>query len=113
MEFDKTAVNEHYSKKVAKSILYLGQNFTLEQAQVVMNILNELDKLNLKVAIGEAQNIYYAKILGKFREMASKINKRSSDAEKSFMNLILQIGKRLNIETEFNQYLFDKALLNG
>lgn len=112
IEFDKTAVNNIYSKKVAKSILYLGQEFTYEQAQVVMNILNELDKLNLNVAISEAQNIYYAKVLKKFREFASKMSKRSSDKDKSFMNLILQIGKRLNIETEFNRNIFDKAILS-
>lgn len=111
VEFDKTPVSKLYSKKVAKSILYLSQNFNLQQAQIVMNLLNELDKLDLKVEIGEAQNIYYTKVLKRFKEIAIKMNKRSSEEEKSFMNLILKIGTRLNIDTQFNQNIFDKAIL--
>ena len=100
-----------YSKKVAKSILYLAHNFNYEQAKVVMGILNELDKLDLKVAISEAQNIYFAKVLKEFKKLAEITNKDTSEESKSFMHLVLQIGKRLNIDTTFYQHIFDRALL--
>lgn len=111
VEIDKTQVNDIYSKKVAKSILYLAHNFNYEQAKVVMGILNELDKLDLKVAISEAQNIYFAKVLKEFKKLAEITNKNTSEESKSFMHLVLQIGKRLNIDTTFYQTIFDRALL--
>ena len=70
-----------------------------------------MDKLDIKVEIGEAQNIYFNKVLQQFKKKAQSINKDSSENEKSFMNLVLNIGKRLNIDTEFYQRVFDKALL--
>ena len=108
VEFDKTNANKIYSKKVAKSILYLAQKFDLKQAGVVVSLLNELDRLNLKVEIAEAQNIYFGKVLKKFRNVLES----EQNIDKDFMHLILQIGKRLNIDTEFHQKMFDKVLLS-
>ena len=108
IEFDTTHVSSLYSKKVAKSILNLAHDFNMEQAQVVISLLNEIDILNLKVTISEAQNIYFGKVLKKFKNVIESETK----LDRSFMNLVLNIGTQLNIDTGFYQKLFDKMLLS-
>ncbi|RAI15839.1 MAG: glycoside hydrolase [Candidatus Melainabacteria bacterium] len=110
IEIDKDIANRIYGKKIAKSILYLTQIFNCEQAEEVLDVLNDLEKLDLKVEITEAQNIYFLKVFKKLGSFIQNINKSSSIKEKEFISLVLKIGKRLNIDTDFYEEKYKAAL---
>ena len=101
IKLDKQTSNAIFGKKIVQNINRLAYSFEIQQADVVLELFDYVEKLELEVDISEAQNIYYSKIYHKIGEIieVSKGSSRSSD--KKFVNMLLDIGVKLNINTEF------------
>jgi len=115
IEIDKTPTNKIFSQKISQNISRLAQSLEIQQAEATLEIFDNIEKLELNVDIAEAQNIYFNKIyheLGDIIEnMKSSPTGRSSD--KSFVLILLEIGQKLNINTDFYKTMLDKALVGG
>ena len=111
INIDKSPSNKIFSKKILQNINRLVHSFEIQQADVLLEIFDNIRKLELQIDISEAQNIYFAKIYHKIGDIleSESFNKRS--ANKKFVEMLLEIGENLNINTEFYRKKLDKLLL--
>ena len=101
IKLDKQPSNKIFSKKILQNINRLAYSFEIQQADVVLELFDYVEKLELEVDISEAQNIFFSKIYMNIEDiiLSSANTKRNSD--KRFAEMLLDIGSRLNINTEF------------
>ena len=101
IKLDKTPSNKIFGKKILQNINRLAYSFEMQQADVILELFDHIEKLELEVDISEAQNIYYAKIYHKIGDIieTAKASNRASD--RKFVQMLLDIGIKLNINTEF------------
>ena len=111
IQLDKTPSNKIFSKKIQQNINRLVHSFEIQQADVLLEIFDSINKLELQIDISEAQNIYFSKIYHKIGDIieSGTANKRATN--KKFIEMLLEIGKNLNINTEFYRKKLDKLLL--
>ena len=111
IQLDKTPSNKIFSKKILQNINRLVHSFEIQQADVLLEIFDSINKLELQIDISEAQNIYFSKIYHKIGDIieSGTANKRASN--KKFIEMLLEIGENLNINTEFYRKKLDKLLL--
>lgn len=111
IQLDKTPSNKIFSKKILQNINRLVHSFEIQQADVLLEIFDSINKLELQIDISEAQNIYFSKIYHKIGDIieSGTTNKRASN--KKFIEMLLEIGENLNINTEFYRKKLDKLLL--
>ena len=69
-----------------------------QQANVIVEIFHEIDELELNLDLKEAQNIYFNKIYTRIIEI---LDIPEGTPDKKFIQLLLDIGSKLNINTEF------------
>lgn len=113
IEIDKTPTNKIFSQKVSQNISRLAQSLEIQQAEATLEIFEHIEKLELNVDISEAQNIYFNKIYQDLTEIIKNMTKASNDADRRLVLIILEIGQRLNINTEFYRDMLDKALVKS
>ena len=108
---DKKSSNLIFSKKILQNVNRLVHSFEIQQAEVILEIFDTIEKLELQVDISEAQNTYFSKIYHRIGDIidSDSGNKRSSNIR--FIEMLLDIGSKLNINTEFYQKKLDKLLL--
>lgn len=112
IKLDKSPSNLVFSKKIIQNINRLVHSFEIQQADVVLEIFDNVRKLELNVDIAEAQNIYFTKIYHRIGDIiASEAFKNKKSSNKRFVEMLLDIGENLNINTEFYKRKLDKALL--
>ncbi len=101
IKLDKQPSNKIFSKKILQNINRLAYSFEIQQADVVLELFDYVEKLELEVDISEAQNIFFSKIYMNIEDiiLSSANTKRNSD--KRFAEMLLDIGSKLNINTEF------------
>ncbi len=112
IELDKDEANSIFSKKILKEVFGLSRNLEAHRAESVLELFEYAEKLDLKINVAEAQNIYFAKIyheLGVILE-AQKDN-QSLRENRHFVLLLLQIGQKLNVNTSFYRDILDKLSL--
>ena len=111
INLDKTISNNLLSKKILQNITRLVYSFEVQQADVILDLFNSINELELQVDISEAQNIYYTKIYHNIGDIINAgLNK---SINKKFVEMLLEIGENLNINTEFYRKKIDKALLQN
>lgn len=116
IELDKTTTNKLFSQKVAQNISRLAQGLELQQAEATLDLFDSIEKLELKVDIAEAQNIYFNKIYHEIGEIIDNMNnakKGSNASDKQFILVLLEIGQKLNINTDFYRTMLDKAMVKS
>ena len=111
ISLDKTPSNNIFSKKVLQNINRLVHSFELQQTEVILELFENIEKLELEIDIAEAQNIYYAKIYHRVDDILETGIKRSQN--RKFVELLLDVGAKLNINTEFYRKKLDKAILQS
>ena len=112
IQMDKTPSNNIFSKKILQNINRLVHSFEIQQADVILELFDTIEKLELQIDISEAQNIYFSKIyhrVGDIIENGFANNKKTNN--RKFIEMLLQIGVDLNINTEFYQKKLDRLLL--
>lgn len=109
---DKTPTNKVFSQKICQNISRLAQGLEIQQAEATLEIFDNIEKLELNVDITEAQNTYYNKIFHELGEIIEKMDTSGKSSDKNFILILLEIGQRLNINTEFYKNMLDKALVS-
>ncbi len=112
IEIDKAQTNKIFSQKITQNISRLAQNMEAQQAEAVLELFENVEKLELNVDIAEAQNIYFAKIFSELGDIIKNMDKTTKSNDRNFVMVILEIGKKLNINTDFFKNLLDKTLLS-
>ena len=112
VKIDKKESNKIFSKKVLQNIIRLSKSFEKSQAEATFELFDLIEKLDLNVDIKEAQNIYYTKIYHSIGDIIDDISSKSTSGEKNLAIMLLDIGKKLNINTEFYRQMMDKKLLS-
>ena len=109
IKLDKQPSNNIFSKKIRQNINRLAYSFEIQQADVVLELFEYIEKLELEVDISEAQNIFFSKIylnIGEIIESSQNSNRKS---DRRFVEMLLDIGAKLNINTEFYRAKLVKA----
>lgn len=112
IEIDKTPSNKVFSQKISQNISRLAQNFENQQAEATLELFEHIEKLELNVDITESQNIYFNKIFHEMGSIIEKMNKKSQATDAKFISILLEIGQKLNINTDFYKNMLDKTLIN-
>lgn len=101
IKLDKAPSNKIFSKKINQNLNRLTYGLEIQQAEVILELFDYIEKLELEVDIAEAQNTYFAKIYIHIDEIIEicKESKRSNN--KKLIEMLLDIGEKLNINTDF------------
>lgn len=110
IEIDKMPTNKIFSQKITQNISRLAQSLEIQQAEATLDLFDNIEKLELNVDITEAQNIYFNRI---YHELGEIIEKMKKPSDKKFVLIALEIGQRLNINTDFYKNILDKTLVKG
>lgn len=113
IEIDKSATNKMFSYKISQNISRLAQSLEIQQAEATLEIFDNIEKLELNVDITEAQNIYFNRIFHELGGIIENMNKSEKSLDKKFILTLLDIGQKLNINTEFYSNMLDKALVSN
>lgn len=111
INIDKKPTNQIFSQKITQNISRLAQSLEIQQAEAILEIFENIEKLELEVDIAEAQNIYFTKIYHEIGEIIENMNKASKAEDRNFIIILLEIGQKLNINTEFYRSMLDKILI--
>jgi hypothetical protein len=112
IEIDKAPSNKIFSQKVSQNISRLAQSLEIHQAEATLEIFDNIEKLELNVDIAEAQNIYFNRIFHALGEVIENMDKSNKSTDRKFITILLEIGQKLNINTEFYKTMLDKALVS-
>ena len=113
VEIDKAPTSKMFSYKLLQNINRLANSIEPHQAEATLEIFDFIEKLDLDVEIKEAQNTYFNRI---FHELGSYIDNMKdikNETDKEFVEKLLDIGKKLNVNTDFYRNKLDNALLSG
>ena len=80
-----------------------------QQADVTLELLDAIQKLEIQPDLSESQNIFYSKVVMKLNQLIESMN-RASDRE--LVLILFDIAKRLNLNIDFYKSKFDKAILS-
>lgn len=108
IKLDKTVSNNIFSKKIIQNLNRLVYGLEIQQAEVLLELFDFAEKLELEIDISEAQNTFFTKIFHRIDDIIelSQQSKRSND--KRLIEMLLDIGERLNINTDFYRTKLDK-----
>ena len=112
IEIDKTESNKSFGRKIITNLKRLTKSFEARQADAVVELFNIIEKLELNIYITEAQNIYFNKIYHRIGDIIENSNSELSEKDINFINLLLTIGDKLNINVDFYRMKLDKLTAN-
>ena len=101
IKLDKSPSNAIFAKKIQQNITRLAQSLEIQQADVLLELFDNIEKLELEIDISEAQNIYFNKIYHRIGDILDSMTKTGRQKDKEFIEMLLEIGTKLNINTEF------------
>ena len=101
IKIDKTPSNKIFEKRLLINLSRLTKSFEIQQADAILELCDIIEKLDLQIDIAEAQNIYYNKIYHRIGDIIENNNETKKDKELQFIDRLLDIGTRLNINVDF------------
>jgi len=101
IKIDKTPSNKNFAKRIITNINRLTKSFEIQQADAILELFDIVEKLELQIDISEAQNIYYNKIYHRIGDIIESNQNSPKERDMKFINLLLEIGIRLNINVDF------------
>jgi len=112
---DSTPTSSLFSKEIQKLIYNFLSNFEIQRLEKILKIFDYAGKLELKVDIAEAQNMYFNKIYTKFTALLDNALGTDDNIEevRDFMFSILVLGEYLNINTGFYKNSILKLTARG
>ena len=115
INLNKSRAGVIIAKKLQKLIENVADDPNDKTSAQIFAIFNLIDKLRLNVDIKVAQNIYYEKIYSKIEYLIEYLEKsKHKNKDRKIILSFLEIGKKLNINTDFYIPHIDKASLpNG
>ena len=108
IDIDKTPSNKSFAKKIITNLNRLTKSFEIQQADTIVELFDIIEKLDLQIDISEAQNIYYNKIYHRIGDIIENNLESPKDKDIKFINILLEIGRKLNINVDFYKVKLDK-----
>jgi len=108
IEIDKTQTAKIFSKKIAQNVGRLAYALDIQQIDATLELLDCIEKLDIKVDIAEAQNDFFAKIVSGLNELIANM---TCNADRELITMLFTVGENLNINMDYYKQLFDKALI--
>ena len=108
IKLDRSPANKIFAKKIEQNINRLAYSLEVQQADVLMELFDYVEKLELEIDISEAQNTYYTRIYHRIGEIIELSQKSKRSSERRFAQMLLDIGDKLNINTDFYRSKLDK-----
>ena len=91
----------------------LSKNLEIQRVEGLLKLFRQIDELEIDVNISEMQSIYFSKIYSKINELICEINtSETKDEDRKLIYLLLEIGKKLNVDINFYKELilkYDKS----
>ena len=110
IKLDKTPSNKIFAKKIEQNISRLAYSLEIQQAELINELFDVIEKMDLEIDISEAQNTYYNRIYHKIGEIIEVSKKSKRKSEKVFAQMLLDIGSKLNINTDFYRTILEREL---
>lgn len=110
IKLDKMPSNKVFGKDVLKNITRLAYNMEMQQADAILELFDNIEKLELEVDIAEAQYVYFDKVYHKVGDMIETSINSGRASDKKFVLMLLDIGSKLNINTDFYRAKLDGAV---
>ena len=103
IEIDKSQTSKIFSEQIQKLIYNFMKKFEIHRLDKILKMFEYATKLNLKIDIAEAQNMYFNKIYTKFTKLLDAALAQNDNVEevRDFLFDLLVLGEYLNINTEF------------
>ena len=103
INIDKSATCDIFSKQIQSAVYNFSKNFEIHRLDKILKLFECANKLELKVDISEAQNLYFNKIYMKFTTLLDNAlnTKNKIEEVRDFLFELLVLGEYLNIDTGF------------
>ena len=89
------------SNSLVKLIFSLKEKVTIKNAKEMLYFFELLEKLNIETEISNIQNEFYELFCEDFENFFVQIKKKQGDNTRELMLLLLEIGRKLNININF------------
>ena len=106
----QSQANTVFTEKITDAMYDLAKNPEIHRIETVLNLFKYVDALELHIDTSESQNTYFNKIHEILENVVSNIEEVNSDYDRKFVLLLLELGNKLNINTDFYRETFDKAM---
>lgn len=110
VKLDKKQANAIFSEKISDAVFALAKGPEIHRIEAVLELFKYSDLLDLNPDISEAQNTYFTKIHDLLHDFATESSAERDDYDRKFILLLLDLGKRLNINTDFYKNKFDELM---
>ena len=110
IDIDKAPSNKNFARRIITNLNRLTKSFEARQADAIVELFEIIEKLELNIDMAEAQNIYYNKIYHRIGDILENNIKEPGEKEFAFINLLLTIGDKLNINVDFYRMKLDKMI---
>lgn len=110
ISLDKKLANNIFTEKVTDAVYALAKSPEIHKIEAVLNLFKYVDALELRIDTSESQNTYFNKIQEILEDVASNVEELSDEYDRKFVLLLLELGTKLNINTDFYKTTFDKAM---
>ena len=103
VKINKKPTEDIFSEEIQKAIYDFAKNFEIHRLEKTIKLFENAGKLQLKVDISEAQNLYFNKIYTNFTALldAALDSNENMEEIRDFLFSILVLGEYLNINTDF------------
>ena len=112
IDIDKTVSDKNFSRTLIKNLIRLTKSFEYQQAEAIVELFDIIEKLELNIDIAEAQNIYFNKIYHRIGDIIENNLQQPREKDLKFIQTLLNIGEKLNINVDFYRMKLDTLELN-
>jgi alpha-amylase/alpha-mannosidase (GH57 family) len=110
ININKTNAGEILARRLRDEILKLAATLDTKVAKNFMRMTEIIEKLSLNLDIRACQNAYFENIFQKMPQLIEQLqNSKNKAAERQLAIALLDVGKKINIQTEFYRTEVDKA----
>lgn len=110
IDLDKKLANHIFTEKISDAVYALAKSPEIHKIEAVLSLFKYVDALELRIDTSESQNTYFNKIHEILEDVAENIEELKDDYDRKFVLLLLELGTKLNINTDFYKDTFDKAM---
>lgn len=110
IKLDKKLANTMFTERINDAMYALAKNPEIHRIETVLNLYKYVALLELRIDTSESQNTYFNKIHEILEEAVSNIDELKDEYDRKFVLLLLELGNKLNINTEFYKETFDKVM---
>ena len=101
IELEHQLIKEIYSEYINKKVEKLSTNGDINEYESLIESLNLIKKLNLKLSLFDAQDIYFNTIYKKIPAMIESLNfSKNVNKDKKYIVSVLMLGEKLNFNID-------------